>query len=106
MPDLSINFTADQAHEHIEDFEKIVEKYTDISTKYYMRTEYLSLNGENLFAEIYKDPKVIPGLVKGRLPLYENEVVITETVAELLELKMGDEVSVRGKNDSASYIIS
>lgn len=106
MPDLSINFTADQAHEHIEDFEKIVEKYTDISTKYYMRTEYLSLNGENLYAEIYKEPKVIPGLVKGRLPLYENEVVITEMVADLLELKMGDEVSVRGKNDSATYIIS
>lgn len=43
---------------------------------------------------------------KGRQPLYDNEIVITEIVTEELEIKMGDTVTVSNGDKKAEYIIT
>jgi ABC-type lipoprotein release transport system permease subunit len=78
-------------------------KCTDVNS---VTSGYMSLNGENLQCEVYEYPETIPGLLEGRLPLYDNEILITEFVAESLNLKMGDEVTVSEYDKEESYIIS
>ena len=89
----------EQVDEQIEAYSKC----TDVNS---MTIGYMSLNGENLACEVYEYPETIPGLLEGRLPLYDNEILITEFVAESLNLKMGDEVTVSEYDKEASYIIS
>ncbi len=86
-------------------FEKTVEEYSAIEKKYYINTLYLSINGEELYCFVYQNPEaaVTP---KGRAPLYDNEIIITEIVAEELGLKMGDKVTVSNKDKKEEYIIS
>ena len=89
----------EQVDEQIEAYSKC----TDVNS---VTNGYMSLNGENLACEVYEYPETIPGLLEGRLPLYDNEILITEFVAESLNLKMGDEVTVSEYDKEASYIIS
>ncbi len=89
----------EQVDEQIEAYSKC----TDVNS---VTNGYMSLNGENLACEVYEYPETIPGLLEGRLPLYDNEILITEFVAESLNLKMGDEVTVSEYDKEATYIIS
>ncbi|MBR1692961.1 MAG: ABC transporter permease [Lachnospiraceae bacterium] len=104
--DLDIHFMDREAREHVQDFEEIIESYSEITKKYYMCSAYLSLNGENLQCSGYQYPEYISGMLKGRQPLYDNEIVITEMVADTLELSMGDEVVVTFEDRQATYLIS
>ena len=89
----------EQVDEQIEAYSKC----TDVNS---VTNGYMSLNGENLACEVYEYPETIPGLLEGRLPLYDNEILITEFVAESLNLKMGDEVTVSEYDKEETYIIS
>lgn len=89
-----------------EQLEGTIEQYTDIEKKYYLETKYLSVDGEELYCLIYKNPEVMVGISKGRAPLYDNEIVITDIVAEELNLKMGDKVTVSHENRKDEYMIS
>lgn len=85
--------------EIVESHSKITEKNSDFSM-------YMSLNGESLYCDAYEFPEYMGNILKGRAPLYENEIVITEMVADALELKMGDEVIVSYMNSEKTFLIS
>ena len=104
--DISIRVTDEKGAEHIEDYEKIIEKYSPIEKKYYCSGSYYSLNGESIFCETWLDMTYMPGLLEGRKPKYDNEIIITEQVAEALDLKMGDEVTVSGRSKEAKFMIT
>ena len=110
IPDIEIFYT-EYVEEYVEEkyrekAEQIIEENVDISEKNSMYVGYVSLNGENLMCETYKYPENIWGILKGRAPIYENEILITEMVAETLDLKMGDEVVVSFRDKQAEFIIS
>lgn len=86
--------------------EAIVTRYCPIRKKYYTHTTYMSVNGENLRCECYKYPEYINGILKGRAPVYDNEILVTEMIAETLEVKMGDVVTVGKDGLEAEFIIS
>lgn len=65
-----------------------------------------SLDGEQIVGCVFEEADYIPGLLKGRLPEYENEIVITEIVAETLDLKIGDRVTIACGEKKAEYMIS
>lgn len=104
--DIHIQFTDEEAQYHVAEFEETVEKYSRIEKKYYANNVYYSLNGENVIFEVYQFPEYIPGLLKGKLPFYDNEIMITEQVADALDLKIGDEVTCAGRKEEAGFIIS
>ena len=106
VEDLGINYMNEEAVDHFDEFEEIVQKYTDIRVKRYTVHVYYSLNGENIITQINMYPETIPGLLKGRLPLMDNELIITEAVSDALNLKIGDKVTVEGKKLKADYIVS
>ncbi len=97
LPDVAV-----QSEEHgvLEDWDgwnevrEVVAEHSEIIEENAVYNCYASLNGENLYLEAYENPEGIPGMKKGRAPLYENELIITELTADMLELSIGDEVDV------------
>ena len=100
-----VTFKETPSDQTIEKIEKTVEKYSGIEKKYYYSNMYLSINGGEIYCFVYKNPEVIQTL-KGRAPLYDNEIVITEILADELGVKMGDTVTISQKDKKAEYIVS
>lgn len=109
VPDIEIFFKEydENADESCwEEINKIVESHSKIEAKNAMLTQYISLNGESLMCEMYQYPEYILGILRGREPLYENEILITDMVAEVLEIEMGDEVTISIKDKEDTFIVS
>lgn len=90
----------------LDDVDEIIRSYTEIEQENCTIGEYMSLNGEQLFCTIYERPEGIDGILKGRAPIYDNEILVTEMVADALDVKMGDEVTVTSSGNDKSYVIS
>lgn len=105
-PDIEVQAKTEDMAKNLEQVDKQIEEYSKLTDVNSMTNGYMSLNGENLQCVLYEYPESIPGLLEGRLPLYDNEILITEFVAESLNLKMGDEVTVSEYDKEEKYIIS
>lgn len=104
--DLLVDYN-DEGHPEIEQqVYDIVEKYTTIKKKYNYTQLYASLNGDKIMMQIYQYPEYIPGMIEGRYPEYPNEIMVTRPVAELLDLKIADEVTVSRSGKSSQYMIT
>ena len=81
-----------------ESIETIIRQYTDIEERYGFEGSYMVLNGEKLSCRMAEDEEVFT-VTKGRAPLYENEIVVSQIYAEDMGYNIGDvlEVSYRGR---------
>lgn len=61
-----------------------------------------------LLCDFWEKPEELENemILEGRLPKYENEIVITASVSELLHAEAGDVVYVEGRGESKDYIVS
>ncbi|MCM1539241.1 MAG: ABC transporter permease [bacterium] len=67
-----------------------------------------SADGETeVTCDYWRDPEALHNemLVQGRLPKYENEIVVTTSIAEQLHVKPGDTVYVTGGGERLAYLI-
>lgn len=57
---------------------------------------------------VWREPKDLKNemLVSGRLPRYENEIVLSTRIAEILDVAEGDSIYVTGQGERMSYVIS
>lgn len=88
-----------------EEIEDIIEKYAKIEKRYQLECEYISINGENIMCAIYKNPEAM-NVYKGRKALYDNEIMITEFIAEELDIGIGDRVTVSKGDKKADFLIT
>lgn len=58
--------------------------------------------------DYWRDPETLHNevLVQGRLPKYENEIVLTTSIAKLLRVEPGDIVYVTGGEERLPYVVS
>ncbi|MBD5531359.1 MAG: ABC transporter permease [Lachnospiraceae bacterium] len=58
--------------------------------------------------DYWRDPEALHNemLVQGRLPKYENEIVLTTSIAKRLHVKPGDTVYVTAGGERLSYVVS
>lgn len=105
LPDVGIYFESDEFIVDWEEIDKTVESYSAVTGKNSETHIYAGLNGETLDCQANEYPEYITTL-KGRAPIYDNEIVITEMVGELLEIGMGDEVTVSYGEQENLYIVS
>lgn len=105
MTDVDIVPKKSLTDEEIADIEAEVEHCSKIEKKYYYFHEYFSFDGEEVLSRVYENPEMIMPL-KGRAPLYENEIVITENLQEEFGLNIGDEVTIGYRGKKAAYMIS
>ena len=106
VPDIEVYYTERDCEISWEKIDQIVESYSKIEEKNFFGSRYASVNGESLYLQVFAYPEYIQGILKGRAPLYDNEIVITEMVADMLEIGMGDEVIVTKEDREAKYIVS
>ena len=106
VPDIEVYYMERDCEISWEKIDEIVESYSKIEEKNFFGSRYASVNGESLYLQVFAYPEYIQGILKGRAPLYENEIVITEMVADMLEIEMGDEVIVTKEDREAKYIVS
>lgn len=88
--------------EEWQEVEKVL-YYNNCSVRLYSGEEQLSLT-----CDVHKVPQDIKNemLVEGRLPLYDNEIVITVIAAERLSVGVGDIIYVEGIGERKDYYVS
>lgn len=94
----------DEDYNRAGEIEQIIEKYTSIENKYYCHTEYVSVGGVKTLC-IMHDSDDGFNIISGREPRYENEIAITEFVAEEQGLSIGQEIELTYENQKAKYLI-
>lgn len=102
----NVHFQEAVSDQEIEDVEAAIETLSPINKAYYMTNQYISINGYEIYSFVYKNPDIIGGITKGRAPLYNNEVLITEIVAGELDLELGDTVLLAYDDYREEFIIS
>lgn len=89
----------------VEDIENIVKKYTEIKGRRYKSHIYVSINGENIQVQVMAYPEELSSIITGRDVKYENEIVITEQVKKLLDIDIGDTVTIGRNEYSDEYVV-
>ena len=87
------------------EIEEEIERFTKIEKTYYYVNSYFSLEGEEIMGEPFLDPGVLP-VLKGRMPIYDNEVALSPMLLDEFELKIGDEVTVGWNGETGTYLIT
>lgn len=70
--------------------------------------EVLHIEGSSLFAAVFDNASQLNNTslaVDGRLPIYDNEVVIAAKYAGENKLKIGDEIVLKAENGKQTYLI-
>lgn len=57
--------------------------------------------------DIWEDPELVENemILRGRLPKYDNEIVLTTGIAELLKVDVGDVIYVTGQGERMDYLV-
>ena len=85
--------------------EKEIEHFSKIKKAYYTNNSYFSFEGEEIMCSVYKDPTV-SSILKGRAPIYDNEISVSPILLDEFQLKIGDEVTIGWEGKKENYIIS
>ncbi len=82
----------------VQEIEDIIKKHTEIEGRVYRSHMYVSINGENVMNIIKAYPEECSSVYKGREVKYDNEIVVTEQICKMLNIDIGDTVTI-GRND-------
>ena len=89
----------------IDDIEAIIGKYGKITERVYTGNRYNSLNGESILNVVNVYPEEYCSVYKGRNIKYDNEVIVTESVADLMDIKIGDTVTLGEKDKNSEFVV-
>ena len=103
--ELSLTYTDSVSDSQVEEIEDVIESYTEIDKKYTFSPVYMSLNNSDYLCAVYKNPEVMI-MTEGRYPQYDNEIAITDILAEELDLNIGDKVTVSNSSFTSECIIT
>lgn len=87
------------------DIEKEIEHFTKIDKAYYYQASYFSFDGEEVMGQVYGNPEVLPP-IKGRAPVYDNEIAVSPNLLDEFNLRIGDEVAIGWEDQQEYYLIS
>lgn len=105
--DVSLTFTETVEDADLAEIENTIREYSGIEDAYHLAgNSYCSIDGEEIMACIFGQPEEIPAVSKGRDPLYDNEIVMTEIAADNRGLKIGDTVTIGYEEKKGEYVIT
>lgn len=91
--------------EELENIKAEIERFTKIKRADQFGGSYFSFDGEEMCGIVYSDPSVLP-VLKGRSPLYDNEIAVSPILMDEFDLKIGDEVTVGRRGTKEKFLIS
>ena len=89
----------------IEEMEKTVLSYTEITDSYWLAMPSAAVNGVDFTINVIDQPERFH-ILSGRTCTAENEVVLTEFVAANFGVSVGDTVMVSSRTGSGEYVVS
>lgn len=98
--------------ENTEQIGKEAEKWDEINKVLYYDLIDINITygnkQETVPCDVWKEPSQLEyeTVVVGRLPKYENEIVLTTSISERLGATVGDVVYVKGSGEKKDYIVS
>lgn len=102
-----LSFTKEDIMTELDKIEKEIGKIAEVTDFNALSMDYISLNGVNIHCDFYNNPLIIEKrLIKGRVPKYNNEISITQIVAEEYGLNIGDMVTLSSKDNEEDYLIT
>lgn len=104
--DESAQKTPEEIEAAMDEAEKIVDGKEGVYNKLYRNNAMLFYDGAILLCKIYKYPEQMDNILKGRAPRYDNEMLVTELLAEAYDLKIGDKMRLAYKENEEEYIIT
>lgn len=105
--DITLVVKDKEGFEGFDEADSFVEATGYMLEKNSIATLYTSIEGENVMCEILEFSKYIePSVLKGRAPLYDNEIVVSKFVADELDLSIGEEATVTFGKNSNQYLIT
>lgn len=102
--DLYLNFDEAISRDELDNILDTVRDHGGLETRYFTYGTYVSINGEEIYCSIDQYPEDIY-VTKGRAPIYDNEMIITEIVADELELAIGDKIDVARYDNHIEFIV-
>ena len=69
-------------------------------------TTYMTIDETEMCCTVYSKPDILKNVLKGRAPVYDNEIMITENVSEEIGKKVGDMVTVSYGGGSVEYMVT
>lgn len=96
-------WTADA--EIAEEVDELIAEYTDYE-KYLYDSRYVLMNDMQIWCGMTNEPERYETVYKGRTCLYDNEILITEYVADNYGIGIGDSVWIETGGNCAEYIVS
>ena len=104
--DIVIEINNTLKNEDIDNIKADILEISPLKMSLFSLCRYFCIDGSEFYCNIYDDPKLFKSILKGRAPLYENEIVITEILAEEIEKNIGDTVTISYRDSKADYMIS
>lgn len=89
-----------------EEVEETIESYSKIEKKYQVQNVYLMMEGCKIMCFVCEAPEEIESVLEGRTCQYDNEILITDFVADDLGLQIGDTVTVAENDKKEEYMVS
>lgn len=100
--DLTASFVDEDTQK---DIENVISEHIAYR-KYQMFSEYLLFDDVQMYCYIVEDPDMINTIRKGRTCTYDNEVLITQYVADGFHMNVGDTVTVKRGGVARKMVIS
>lgn len=105
--DIDIKYKGEPSRETVREVEQIIKKHSGIDSSWRScGNYYFSVDGEQIMSCIWSVPEEIRAVSEGRVPLYDNEIVMTEIAADRMGLRVGDKVTIGYRDKKAEYMIS
>ena len=93
------------SEEIAEEVDTLIKEYSDFE-KFQAFAQYVMLDDTQIWCGIISEPERMQTVYKGRTCEYDNEILITEFVADSYGIKMGDTVSIFYQGNSMDYIVA
>lgn len=90
----------------IPETENSVKKIDENASVIFSSTTYMTIDETEMCCTVYSRPDILKSVLKGRAPIYDNEIMITENVSEEIGKKIGDTVTVSFGGGSAEYMVT
>lgn len=101
----NVQYSAADMENAVNEAEKMIDEKPYITRKNYYNMRDVFYEGEKILCLYYKYPEDMPNISEGRAPLYDNEVLITDMIAETYGLAMGDKVTFSYDDNDEEYLI-
>lgn len=109
--DISITDRAqktDQAYDKFKSFIKDIKQLGNVKLVYSTDMKYMNIEGQKMLltavSRFTKDNYQKP--LEGRVPKYDNEIMITEIVGEYLGKRIGDTIEIENEGSKKEYLIT